>query len=216
MRLIYCLLLAGLFATHGASAQSDRDFVIRTYQVPPGNQVIIEAVLGEAVSLALGLEQRSRGVSSPGPGQILVTAPPRIHADIERFLQDFKPAEVASLRTQYWINRGATGDGEPLPAQLEPLAEVLESISAASGDMSYSLEDQVEILSRAGGSGATASIRNGVLSQESDYIGGKIVGEFSLHYQSRSGNGFIQRPLETEIAVNPGQHVVRAPGIYRI
>jgi hypothetical protein len=165
-------------------------------------------VLGQAVSLALGLEQRSRGVSSPGQGQIVVTAAARIHADIERFLQDFQPAEIANLRTEYWIVRGKPGVGGPLPSQLEPISEVLAFIGAASSEMSYSLEDQVEILSRAGGNGAVASIRNGRISQQLDYIGGKIIGEFSLRYNTVSGTSVRGHEFVTEIAVTPGQYIV--------
>ena len=209
MRFIHWLLLAGLVAAQGAAAQPGSDFVIRVYEVPVEHQQTIEAVLGEAVSLALGLEQRSRGVSSPGQGQIVVTAPARIHADIERFLRDFQPTEIASLRTEYWIVRGEPGAGVSLPPQLEPISEVLESISAASSEMSYSLEDQVEILSRASGGHAAASFRNGELEQQLDYVGGKIVGEFQLNYTARTGNrSFRDRQFATEIAVTPGQYIV--------
>ena len=208
MRLIHCLLLVGLVGAGGAAAQPDA-FQIRSYQVPVEHQEAIESVLGEAVSLALGLDQRSRGVSSPGQGQIVVTAPARIHADIERFLRDFQPTEIAALRTEYWIVRGEPGAGQSLPPQLEPISEVLESISAASSEMTYSLEDQVLILSRASGGHAAASIRNGHLEQELDYVGGKVVGQFSLHYITRvEGNSFRDRPFTTEIAVTPGQYDV--------
>lgn len=213
MRLIHCLLLGGLLAAQAAAAQPGSEFVIRTYQVPVEHQAVIESVLGEAVSLALGLEQRNRGVTSAGQGQILVTAPPRIHADIQRFLQDFQPAEIANLRTEYWIVRGEPGGAGALPSELEPISEVLTSISAASSEMSYSLEDHVEILSRAGRNSRrgrnSASIRNGQISQQLDYVEGKVIGEFSLQYQTiLSGQRARSSNLQTEIAVPPGQFIV--------
>ena len=71
MRLICCLLFAGLLATYGAAAQSDSDFIIRAYQVPVEHQVVIEAVLGEAVSDVASL----RTLSMEGSGQRLVQQP---------------------------------------------------------------------------------------------------------------------------------------------
>lgn len=197
MLLIRYVFIAGLLIAQSASAQ----FVIRTYQVPVEHQEAIEAVLGEAVSVALGFEERRRGVSSPGPGQLVVTAPAEIQADIEQFLQDFQPTEIANLRTEYWIVRGEPGASASSPPELEPISEVLESINTAAGEMSYSVEAEVEILARANGSGATAQIPGrGHVFQELEYIGGKVIGTFTLNFDGNE--------LATEIAITPSDFIV--------
>ena len=199
MRLIRDILIAGLLlSAQSAVAQNE----IRAYQVPAEHQATLESVLGEAVSTALGhgTEQRELGVSSPGRGQLLITAPAEIHADIERFLQDFQPPETVNLRTEYWVVRGVPGSGGAPARELERIREVLESISATAGEMNYSIEAEAEILARANGKSATAALPNGSIFQELDYIGGKIVGAFWFAYEGSR--------LETEIAATPGDFIV--------
>src|SRR5690606_15753899 len=172
----YYLLVMGLLSVNSATAQEERSFQMRTYSVPVEHQKTIEFVLGQAVSVALGRwDQRSVGVLSPGPGQILVTAPAHIHEDIVRLLAEFAPVATLNLKTEYWIVRGQDGEASTPAQNLSAISEVLDTIIAAQGPMTFSLIENVEIQSSAGASAHVqfpyGEFRQGEIRQELSYLG---------------------------------------------
>lgn len=201
------LLFLSLLAAQPLLAQSNEAFQIRSYAVPPTQQEALRNVLGEAVSLALGLEdRRSAGVSSVGEGQLLVTAPPRVQEDVARFLRDFQPPPSTTLLVEYWIVAGDKRQRGDYAANLQAISPALDALAASAGDISFTLLEHVETRSPSGAStnfllqpsgGGARGIRGGSIHHQLHYRGGRIDGDLDLSYRGSR--------LETRVALEPGQ-----------
>ena len=152
--LLTCLMISGCELGNSVPGEPGEAVELRTYQVPPDNQVDVRRML----SSVLGRGDTATGRVSSGPGgALVVVAPPGVLEGIEELIDaGFEASPVSQpVRLTYWFVIGRSLDAaratQPYSVRggrsIPQLESVLNQIAGVQGPTEFHLLEQVQLAS---------------------------------------------------------------------
>src|SRR5450432_1700907 len=171
------LLVAALAACHPTDTAKVTDahdtttHVLRTYQIPPGHEKMVERLLrgnSYPITVTAGdkavvqTQFRKLDPQFTGDGYFILSAPIGIHEGVKQLLEELKSrpttaAGPSSIESSYWMVLGYPSTKTEISGQLEVIAPALKGLSDL-GPMRFEPYETVQVTSLDGEeSRATAS-----------------------------------------------------------
>lgn len=182
------------------------NLVLRSYEVPNNGAQRLRGTLKDLLWFGNESKDANRfvGRADVGPdGRLIVLAPESVHDGVKTIIANLatSPAkEPGTVRIDYWVVRGAAGEGE-LPANLGEIATALNEVKKNDGPMAFDLVEKLSVSSLPNERGVMDG-RDTRVRQVTNVLDGNVVADLDLER-------FGQR-LSTRVRLKPGVIAVLA------
>jgi hypothetical protein len=197
----------------GSASASYPVILLRTYQVPAGQEKLVERLLDGTTSYPVSTVS-AQGIQTQfvnprphftGNGYFVLSAPESIHEGVRQLLAELgkhgAPPAQPSIDATYWLVLGWPGKDAALPERLGEIAPALKTLGSL-GPMRFELLERLELVALDGQEARTTG--QAVHIKQTASRDGSM---FQLRIEA-AADGEIAGRVETAVSVKPGQFAV--------